>query len=291
MKTLRKGDRSGTVVYLQERLIKRGYQLPRWGADGDFGGETGQAVEQFQSGHGLAADGIVGPATWSMLLSKGPAKPPASVLELLRAELTELATKAPRKLQRAVLATAIGDLGKRESPDGYNAGRELAHLVDGYNRYWLVLTAEAHRRYAPGAAVPDSDLADPMPWCGMATTGWIRLGLGLPMWDLSRPVSELAGFPFPRWYGGVAQVEKWAQDNGRWIPANSTKSIPPAAIWTMGRPGSGSDAGTARAGHTGLVVADHVVELVTIEGNVSNRVWSYRRKRSDLRGFVLWEGK
>ncbi|MFC7309231.1 peptidoglycan-binding protein [Streptomyces monticola] len=48
-------------------------------ADGVFGSTTGQAVKRCQQAHGLAADGIVGPATWAALAktvkegSSGPA--------------------------------------------------------------------------------------------------------------------------------------------------------------------------------------------------------------------------
>ncbi|MDQ1656461.1 MAG: hypothetical protein QOD41_1544, partial [Cryptosporangiaceae bacterium] len=36
--------------------------------DGDFGSGTGAAVRAFQSSHGLASDGIVGPNTWGALI-------------------------------------------------------------------------------------------------------------------------------------------------------------------------------------------------------------------------------
>ncbi|MBW1727131.1 MAG: peptidoglycan-binding protein, partial [Deltaproteobacteria bacterium] len=36
------------VVQLQESLVKLGYELPKYGADGDYGKETETAVLQFK---------------------------------------------------------------------------------------------------------------------------------------------------------------------------------------------------------------------------------------------------
>lgn len=71
--TLRKGDKGPYVKLLQTELINRGYSLPKYGADSDFGNETLNAVKKFQKDHGLVADGIVGPATWAAL-DEEPAK-------------------------------------------------------------------------------------------------------------------------------------------------------------------------------------------------------------------------
>ena len=64
---LKKGDKGPHVVDLQTELINRGYDLGKWGADGSFGKQTEKAVKAFQQDHGLAVDGIVGPATWDAL--------------------------------------------------------------------------------------------------------------------------------------------------------------------------------------------------------------------------------
>lgn len=60
---LRKGSQGEEVRALQERLLKLGYNLPRFGADGKFGSETEQAVKAFQARTGLSADGICGEQT------------------------------------------------------------------------------------------------------------------------------------------------------------------------------------------------------------------------------------
>lgn len=65
--TLRKGSKGSYVSLLQTLLLNRGYKLPKYGADGDFGNETLTAVKQFQRDWGLVEDGVVGAKTWEML--------------------------------------------------------------------------------------------------------------------------------------------------------------------------------------------------------------------------------
>lgn len=67
--TLRKGDKGDAVKHLQTLLLERGYDLGKWGADGEFGNATEKAVKQFQKDWGLVEDGIAGKKTWAMLLS------------------------------------------------------------------------------------------------------------------------------------------------------------------------------------------------------------------------------
>jgi peptidoglycan hydrolase-like protein with peptidoglycan-binding domain len=58
---LQVGSQGADVAYLQKTLgIK---------VDGDFGGVTERAVEEFQKQHGLVVDGIVGPVTWDAVLA------------------------------------------------------------------------------------------------------------------------------------------------------------------------------------------------------------------------------
>jgi len=72
--TLRRGDKGESVKKMQELLLERGYKLPKYGADGDFGSETESAVKAFQRDWGLKQDGVVGELTWQMLISS-PTKP------------------------------------------------------------------------------------------------------------------------------------------------------------------------------------------------------------------------
>lgn len=69
--TLRKGNRGAQVKLLQQNLMSIGYNLPRYGADGDFGDETRSAVLAFQryafSNNSKEWDGIYGPKTYQKL--------------------------------------------------------------------------------------------------------------------------------------------------------------------------------------------------------------------------------
>lgn len=67
--TIRRGDKGSFVTMLQTSLIQRGYNLGSYGADGDFGRMTEDAVRQFQTDWGLLSDGVVGPQTWEKLQS------------------------------------------------------------------------------------------------------------------------------------------------------------------------------------------------------------------------------
>ena len=64
---LRKGDSGQFVREIQQGLIKAGFSLPRFGADGKFGAETESAVMRFQKRYGLLVDGLVGTNTINKL--------------------------------------------------------------------------------------------------------------------------------------------------------------------------------------------------------------------------------
>jgi chitosanase len=57
----------GTAVELLQHALAREGLLPESAIDGVFGPLTATLVKQFQANHGLTADGIVGPATWSIV--------------------------------------------------------------------------------------------------------------------------------------------------------------------------------------------------------------------------------
>jgi hypothetical protein len=73
-RTLRKGCKGDDVRELQRDLMNLGYEMPKYGADGDFGGETEDAVKKFQKDNGLKADGVVGEKTFAALETAEPTK-------------------------------------------------------------------------------------------------------------------------------------------------------------------------------------------------------------------------
>ena len=65
---LKRGSEGEQVKTLQRILYALGYNLGKYGIDGDFGGKTEEAVKEFQSSRGISSDGIVGKDTWTKLL-------------------------------------------------------------------------------------------------------------------------------------------------------------------------------------------------------------------------------
>lgn len=64
---LKKGSKGNFVRTVQEKLIQKGYVLPKFGVDGDFGSETEEVVKQLQRDVHIEVDGIVGKNTWNAL--------------------------------------------------------------------------------------------------------------------------------------------------------------------------------------------------------------------------------
>lgn len=64
---LKNGMDGDDVKELQTMLISLDYDCGIWGADGEFGDATEQAVRKFQAAHGCEVDGEVGPETLAAL--------------------------------------------------------------------------------------------------------------------------------------------------------------------------------------------------------------------------------
>lgn len=68
---LQKGDKGEAIKKWQERLMEWNSQaLPRFKADGDFGGETETWTNNFKQAAGLPQDGVVDDRTWDAMVGK-----------------------------------------------------------------------------------------------------------------------------------------------------------------------------------------------------------------------------
>jgi hypothetical protein len=68
------GSTGPTVVKIQEQLMAQGYDLPQYGADGDYGDETKGAVQDFQTDNQLEDTGSIDAVT-AAILFPGPRGP------------------------------------------------------------------------------------------------------------------------------------------------------------------------------------------------------------------------
>lgn len=69
-RTIKLGMKGSDVIIIQKILVKEGYDIGKYGIDGDYGKDTQKAVLAFQKEHFADPkdwDGIVGVRTWCML--------------------------------------------------------------------------------------------------------------------------------------------------------------------------------------------------------------------------------
>lgn len=66
-RTLKKGMKGDDVKELQSILVDLGYDVGKYGCDGDFGACTDSAVRAFQTVNSLSVDGIVGKDTFAKI--------------------------------------------------------------------------------------------------------------------------------------------------------------------------------------------------------------------------------
>lgn len=87
---LRQGDKGDAVKTMQQLLIKAGYDLGSYGADGDFGGSTFTAVKKFQSDYkttyNLSVDGEYGPDSKAALEKVAAGKTTTTVVVLRKGD-------------------------------------------------------------------------------------------------------------------------------------------------------------------------------------------------------------
>ena len=255
---LKKGSTGKEVIDCQRRLNELGYG--HLSLDGIFGENTERAVESFQEGNGLLVDGIIGPNTSSLLREvRLPLK--SDLFEKNKYEKIAL-ENARNEACEKVLLSAVGDIGKKESPLGSNTGEEIVHLVTGYNEYWQI-----------------KSLSYP-PWCAIAISSWIKIGLEAQTWG---------EIPFKKWFGAVDQISTWGKENNRFFEVGE-KEAKAGDIIILSRSGSSSDISgkNTAAGHTGFILADEDDRFLTIEANVSDRVKVCYRPKNTTIGVVDW---
>lgn len=121
---LSRGDHGSAVTAMQEALLKWDPTcLPRYGADGDFGGETEKALRAFQAAEGLPVTGVYDEATRKALADWKPQEEPV-----------QPASGTPAKYVR------VREIHVRSAPgDGYMS---LGTVQPGYR---LPYAGETHR--------------------------------------------------------------------------------------------------------------------------------------------------
>ncbi|NYI18100.1 peptidoglycan hydrolase-like protein with peptidoglycan-binding domain [Xanthomonas arboricola] len=129
---LEQGERGESVKHLQSQLAQLG-ATGRDGkslhADGDFGGNTKYAVEQFQREHGLHVDGVVGRQTQAALgqaLSQHTAKQTEQAVDpAAPAQSASPLLSDPRHPDNAMYNGAVGKLEALGERGGFSNRKEL----------------------------------------------------------------------------------------------------------------------------------------------------------------------
>lgn len=115
MQTIKLKSKGPAVSYLQELLVKLGYQVP---ATGYFGDLTDAAVKDFQLKNNLVSDGEVGIKSWTILIEK--AKPAEALGDKFLAEqdLKDFAQKHNLELAAVKAVNEVESSGKGFFVDG-----------------------------------------------------------------------------------------------------------------------------------------------------------------------------
>ena len=149
------GDSGTDVAKIQKQLIKQGYKATD--TSGQYGKETKWAVRLFQKDHGLAVDGIAGPATLKKLGITASASNHATTATLKTRVVGSSMTKSGVK---AVLAEADKYKGV---PYVFGGTTPSGFDCSGYTRFvfakaGIALPRLADEQYAMGKSVSRANL-------------------------------------------------------------------------------------------------------------------------------------
>jgi putative chitinase len=116
---LKLGSTGEDVVKLQKKL----------GVDpiGKFGPKTESAVKEWQSSHGLSADGIVGDGTWSKMFAEGTVSQPSVITE--PAPSPSIGGLKLEKLKGHIPDTVIAQIPDTAAKFQINTPLRLAHFL------------------------------------------------------------------------------------------------------------------------------------------------------------------
>jgi peptidoglycan hydrolase-like protein with peptidoglycan-binding domain len=209
------------VAKVQQALIDIGYPMPRFGADGSFGGETGTAVVAFKKDwHLVPNDPVVGPKTMAaldkeMVAFERPEPPPpppptasppvdpfgrtaagaAKVPAALASAASFGATGAGSPwlhLNRATIAAGIAD--RVSNPDGAQQGGNGLCTTAAFINVWAQDAPDAYAAFV--AALFDSGVAKIAPNQGGGGLT-IRAGNALMAADYDAIVARMVAKHFP----------------------------------------------------------------------------------------------
>lgn len=192
-RTLSFGSTGPEVRQLQEGLNKLPTKLAALVPDGQFGSRTRSRVVEFQGGHQLAADGIVGPMTWELLLRllQQVAQGGVPVVPAMNGSTYDLL----RPLVLTIAQQHLGTVDFSQRPGGRPKG--LDFLIEMFRVAANVQLAETNFRkngngdwyWKPWIGIKGQEKS----WCGIFAVYCMRKA-GVPVsWDLGRggPVGPL----------------------------------------------------------------------------------------------------
>lgn len=146
--TVKKGSKNATVKELQVALIHLGYSLPKYGADGDCGTETVNAIKAFQKDHDLEVDGICGAMTWA-----------AIDMALVALDTDTPETSEPKKEEETTTA------------GGFQAGTQIVSII-GNSVHARVGDST---KYSSIGYVAKGDVYE---YVATSPTGWLAIRMG-----------------------------------------------------------------------------------------------------------------